>query len=73
MLLLLIQILASASDNTIFVWCAYTGKLLQLLKGHSQQAHVLETHPYDARLALSAGYDGQSILWDISTGDILKR
>lgn len=69
----LLQILAAASDNIIRVWCAHTGALLQLLKGHTQQAHVLEMHPHDPRLALSGGYDGMAILWDITTGAILKR
>lgn len=68
-----LQILAVASDHIIRVWCAHSGALLHLLRGHTQPTHVLDTHPFDARLALSAGYDGQVILWDIAAGTVLKR
>ena len=32
------------------------------------QVHVLEAHPCDPRLLLSAGYDGQLLLWDVLRG-----
>jgi WD40 repeat protein len=38
------------------------------LEGHSRQAFVLDPHPFDPRIILSAGYDGRVILWDLSTG-----
>jgi hypothetical protein len=34
---------------------------------------VLECHPSDSRLAFSASYDGQVILWDIGRGKALAR
>jgi hypothetical protein len=34
---------------------------------------VLEAHPHDARLAFSAAYDGQLILWDLAAGRALAR
>ena len=37
------------------------------------QLHVLEAHPFFTRLAMSAGYDGQIMLYDIEEGHILKR
>ena len=37
------------------------------------QVHVLEAHPSDPRLLLSAGYDGQLLLWDVLTGAQVKR
>jgi PH-interacting protein len=67
------QILAAASDNNIRVWCPHSGMLLRLLCGHSDQAHVLEVHPFEPHLAMSAGYDGQVILWDTAQGSILKK
>lgn len=30
-------------------------------------------HPYDARLAMSAGYDGLTLVWDICKGVLLHR
>jgi hypothetical protein len=34
---------------------------------------VLEAHPRDPRLLMSAGHDGNVILWNILTGKMLKR
>lgn len=34
---------------------------------------MLEAHPSDPRLAMSTGYDGQIILYDIEEGRVLKR
>lgn len=34
---------------------------------------MLECHPFDPRLCLSAGYDGFTILWDIEKGTQLVR
>ena len=65
--------IAAVSDNSIRVWCAHTGTLLHLLRSHTQQAHVLEEHPYDHNLVLTAGYDGLTIIWDIEKGVPLKR
>jgi PH-interacting protein len=36
-------------------------------------AHVLECHPWNPRLAFSAGYDGQLIIWDVDQGQVLRR
>jgi hypothetical protein len=30
-------------------------------------------HSYDPHMAMSAGYDGQVILWDTAQGSILKK
>lgn len=68
-----LQILAAASDNNIRVWCPHSGALLRMLCGHTQQAHVLEVHPFDPHLAMTAGYDGQVILWNTATGSIVKQ
>jgi WD40 repeat protein len=40
---------------------------------HGDQAYVLEVHLFDAHLLMSAGYDGQVILWDTAQGSILKK
>lgn len=33
------------------------------------QVFVLDVHPNHPRLAMSAGYDGKVILWDIQKGE----
>ena len=70
---LLLQVLAAISDNTVAVWDAHQGELTQRLRGHTCRAHVLECHPTDPRLAMSAGYDGQTIVWDLLEGQPLAR
>ena len=35
--------------------------------------YVLEAHPKDARLLLSAGHDGLIIFWNLMTGKLIKK
>lgn len=44
------------------------GQLVLMLKGHKDEVFVLESHPFDPNLLLSAGHDGQLIVWDIMSG-----
>ncbi|KAK9915369.1 hypothetical protein WJX75_008121 [Coccomyxa subellipsoidea] len=67
------MILAALTDDSVRVWDAWSGQLLQRLEGHAGRAHVLECHPLDHRLAMSAGYDGLTIIWDIIAGRALTR
>lgn len=30
------------------------------------QTYVLDVHPFNPRIAMSAGYDGKTIVWDVS-------
>jgi WD40 repeat protein len=71
--LLLLQLLVAGSDLGIRVWSTRDWSLQALLRGHSQEVHVLSGHPCDSRLVLSAGHDGRSILWDTETGQELRR
>eukprot|EP00897_Mesotaenium_endlicherianum_P009972 jgi/Mesen1/9002/ME000056S08408 len=66
-------VLASIMDCRICVWNAGDGKLLHSLHGHSKQTYVLDVHPFDPRLAMSAGYDGKVIIWDIKRGVAVKE
>uniref|UniRef100_A0A8D8RXJ3 Bromodomain and WD repeat-containing protein 3 n=1 Tax=Cacopsylla melanoneura TaxID=428564 RepID=A0A8D8RXJ3_9HEMI len=49
----------------IKIWDSFTGDLVQVLKGHTNEVFVLESHPFDSRVLLSAGHDGLIIIWDI--------
>lgn len=33
---------------------------------YSLQSYVLDVHPFNPRIAMSAGYDGRTIVWDVS-------
>lgn len=68
-----LQLLLAGSDRVIRVWDVKTWSLQQLLQGHTDAVHVLEGHPLDPRLVMSAGYDGLTILWDAQAGTELQR
>ncbi|KAI1294611.1 Bromodomain and WD repeat-containing protein 1 [Halotydeus destructor] len=66
-------VVTSASDHSVKVWNPLTGKLLHSLKGHEDEVFVLEAHPHDPRIMLSAGHDGRIILWDLTQGVPVKK
>lgn len=67
------QVISSVSDHTIRVWNAQSGAEVQRLVGHQAQVHILECHPFDHKLAMSASYDGATKLWNLHTGQLLTR
>ena len=74
------QVLAAVSDHTIRVWSADTGQLQRKLmkdgppdSGHSASVHILEAHPSHPSLMLSASYDGLIIIWNITSGQRVRR
>ena len=71
--LLYLQIIASVSTYSLVVWDAQSGQQLHLLEGHKLNVHVLEGHPFFYNIAMSASYDGQTIIWDIDAGKALTR
>ncbi|CAI9104888.1 OLC1v1003675C2 [Oldenlandia corymbosa var. corymbosa] len=61
-------VLAAIMDNRICVWNATDGSLVHSLTGHTASTYVLDVHPFNPRIAMSAGYDGKTIVWDIWEG-----
>ncbi|GAB2226451.1 hypothetical protein Drorol1_Dr00022259 [Drosera rotundifolia] len=61
-------VLAAIMDHRICVWNASDGSLVHSLTGHSESTYVLDVHPFNPRIAMSAGYDGKTIIWDIWEG-----
>ena len=43
------------------------------VKGHTGEVFVLEMHPSDSRVLLTAGHDGLVLLWDMLSGQQLQR
>ena len=63
------QLLASGSaDNTIRVWHLATGKLMDILTGHSEPVRSVAFSPNDQILA-SGGEDRTIKIWGLGTGD----
>ncbi|KAJ6324663.1 hypothetical protein OIU76_011872 [Salix suchowensis] len=65
-------VLAATMDCRICVWNAADGSLVHSLTGHAQSTYVLDVHPFNPRIAMSAGYDGKTILWDIWEGTPIR-
>lgn len=63
------QRIASSSinpDNTFVVWDVETGKVIQIVRGHTSHVHRLRYSP-DGRLLAAGETDGKVILWDATT------
>uniref|UniRef100_A0A8C0TJ56 Bromodomain and WD repeat-containing protein 1 n=1 Tax=Canis lupus familiaris TaxID=9615 RepID=A0A8C0TJ56_CANLF len=66
-------VVTAVNDHVLKVWNSYTGQLLHNLLGHADEVFVLETHPFDSRIMLSAGHDGSIFIWDITKGTKVKH
>ncbi|XP_008054964.1 bromodomain and WD repeat-containing protein 1 isoform X2 [Carlito syrichta] len=66
-------VVTAVNDHVLKVWNSYTGQLLHNLLGHADEVFVLETHPFDSRIMLSAGHDGSIFIWDITKGTKIKH
>ncbi|KAL5541939.1 hypothetical protein UlMin_009649 [Ulmus minor] len=65
-------VLAAIMDCRICVWNASDGSLVHSLTGHTESTYVLDVHPFNPRIAMSAGYDGKTIVWDIWEGKPIR-
>ncbi|XP_068564112.1 bromodomain and WD repeat-containing protein 3 isoform X2 [Cebidichthys violaceus] len=63
-----ITVITAVNNHLLKVWNSYTGQLLHILKGHEAEVFVLEPHPFDPRIILSAGHDGNVFIWDLLRG-----
>lgn len=66
-------VVTAQNNFLIKVWSSKNGRLIHELNGHTNEVFVLEAHPKDSRLLLSAGHDGFVILWNIQTGKLIKK
>lgn len=62
----------SCRDFTSLTFLFTSGALYKELRGHEGEAFVLEPHPHDCNVLLSAGHDGRLLIWDIDKGEVLK-
>ena len=67
------MVITAQNNFLIKVWNSVDGQLVHELKSHSNEIFVLEAHPKDARILLSAGHDGHIIIWNILTGKVIKK
>ncbi|KAK4329631.1 hypothetical protein Pmani_000034 [Petrolisthes manimaculis] len=64
-------VITASNDKCLRVWESRTGRLQYILRGHEDNAYVIEAHPFEARLILSAAHDGQLMIWDIFSGSLV--
>jgi len=57
----------------IQVWDSKNGNEIHSFKDHVDKVFVLENHPIDKRLILTAGYDGLITIFDIISGVALQK
>lgn len=60
-------------DKTVFCFLPTNCAILPLLKGHDDEVFVLEAHPFDSRIMLSAGHDGNIYMWDLTKGAKIRN
>ncbi|XP_048348579.1 bromodomain and WD repeat-containing protein 1 isoform X2 [Sphaerodactylus townsendi] len=66
-------VVTAVNNHLLKVWNSYTGQLLHDLTGHTDEVFVLEPHPFDSKIILSAGHDGNIFIWDITKGIQMKH
>ncbi|XP_063161419.1 bromodomain and WD repeat-containing protein 1 [Candoia aspera] len=66
-------VVTAVNNHLLKVWNSYSGELLHDLTGHADEVFVLEPHPFDSRIMLSAGHDGSIFIWDIEKGIQMKH
>ncbi len=53
------HVATAAATKLVKIWDSKTAEIVCVLKGHEDEVYMLERHPLDARILLSAGHDGQ--------------
>ncbi|XP_046404459.1 bromodomain and WD repeat-containing protein 3-like isoform X2 [Ischnura elegans] len=61
-------VITAVNDHSLKVWNSVSGTLVHVLKAHEEEVFVLESHPIDPGVLLSAGHDGNIFVWDILKG-----
>ncbi|KAI8367712.1 hypothetical protein BD560DRAFT_447562 [Blakeslea trispora] len=64
--------IVASNGGDIRVYYAYDGQPACILKGHEGEIYALDNHPLDSSTLLSAGYDGNVILWDIQKQKVIN-
>ncbi|KAJ2503015.1 hypothetical protein GGH96_000614 [Coemansia sp. RSA 1972] len=69
------RVLISNNIGTVAAFDPHTGRECWRRRGAhgTTEVYVLITHPYDARVAVSGGYDGRALAWDVDTGATLRE
>ena len=61
-------VVTANTDHELVVFALPSGQRLRSLTKHTDSVFVLDPHPTNPRLLLSAGYDGEVAIWDLAAG-----
>ncbi|CAH2314773.1 bromodomain and WD repeat-containing 3 isoform X2 [Pelobates cultripes] len=67
------SVITAVNNFLLKVWHSHSGQLLHVLSGHDDEVFVLEAHPFDSRILLSAGHDGNIFVWDLEKGTKIRN
>ncbi|KAI8324331.1 hypothetical protein GQ54DRAFT_296189 [Martensiomyces pterosporus] len=68
------RILISNNLGTVFVADPRTGSICWRHRAHSvAEIYVLIPHPSDPRIAVSGGYDGRALIWNVEAGSVIRE
>ncbi|KAF9428952.1 Bromodomain and WD repeat-containing protein 3 [Podila epigama] len=67
-------VILTTSLGEVKIFDSVTGQWIHTLREHvrGSSIYVVDVHPHDKRILMTAGYDGQIILWDIEKGIKIK-
>jgi RNA polymerase sigma factor (sigma-70 family) len=66
-------LLTGGEDRTVALWKVETGKLLKELDGHRTAVHSVAFAPDGKRAASGGDEDGDVLVWDVTTGERVRR
>lgn len=66
------RLLSASADDTVRLWDAKTGKLLETMRGHNKDVRSV-SFLADGKRALSTSDDQTIRLWDVKTGRVLRQ
>ncbi|CAG7723230.1 unnamed protein product [Allacma fusca] len=58
-------VFTATSDFLVKAWNSTSGNIACLLKGHTDEIYVIESHPFNSRIVCTAGHDGMITMWNV--------
>ncbi|CAG8531544.1 6022_t:CDS:10, partial [Scutellospora calospora] len=66
------KVIIGNNYGIITIFDSESGEVRVRINAHNDKIYVLDIHPHDCRVMMSAGYDGRIVMWDIVDGRSLK-